>query len=69
MRVTDIHFTQPWYQVDRPEMRDRRSTVHHDDKASFAPQEVDHELEEGVEGEGFVDIAKGFDPEGGAEGG
>ena len=49
-------------------MRDGCSTVHHDDKGSFTAEEVDQELEKCVEGEGFVDIAEGTNPEGGSEG-
>lgn len=47
----------------------RRTAVHHDDEAALAAEEVDEELEEGVEGEGFVDVAEGVDPEGYAQGG
>ena len=42
--------------------------MHHDDEAALAAEEVDEELEEGVEGEGLVDVAEGLDPEGGAQG-
>jgi len=50
-------------------MIDGRTTVHHDDETALAAEEVDKQLEEGVEGEGFVDVAEGVDPEGYAEGG
>ena len=42
--------------------------MHHDDETSLAAEEVDEELEEGVDDEGFVDVAEGIDPEGDAEG-
>lgn len=44
-----------------------RAAVHHDDEAALAAEEVDEELKEGVEGEGFVDVAEGVDPEGYAQ--
>ena len=43
--------------------------MHHDDQRSFAAKEVYEQLEEGVESEGFVDVAEGANPEGDAEGG
>ena len=48
-------------------MIDRLAAMHHDDQTPFAAEEVDEQLEEGVEGEGFVDVAEGFDPEAHAE--
>lgn len=41
--------------------------MHHDDQAALAAEEVDEQLEEGVEGEGLVDVAEGPDPEGDAQ--
>jgi len=49
-------------------MRDGCSTVHHDDKRSFAAEEVDKELEKGIEGKGFVNITEGTNPESGFKG-
>lgn len=49
-------------------MRHGRTAVHKDYEASLAAYEVDHELEEGVESEGLVDVAERVDPEGYAEG-
>ena len=41
--------------------------MHHYDEAALAAEEVDEELEEGVDDEGFVDVEEGFYPEGDAE--
>lgn len=54
--------------VHGPEVRDWCSAVHHDNEGSFAAEEVDQELEEGVEGKGFVDITERANPEGCLEG-
>ena len=42
--------------------------MHHNNQTPLAAKKIDEELEESVEGEGFVDIAEGLDPEGDAEG-
>lgn len=39
-------------------MRNWGSSMHHDDKGTFAAQEVDQQLQECVYGEGFVDVAE-----------
>ena len=67
MRVRDVDFAADV--VEGPQVRDGRSAVHHDDQAPLSAKVGDQELEEGVEGEGFVDVAEGVDPEGDAEGG
>ena len=43
--------------------------MHEDDETALAAEEVDEKLEEGVEDEGFVDVAQRVDPEGDFEGG
>lgn len=67
MGVGDVDFAADV--IEGPEVRDGRSAVHHDDQTPLAAEVGDEELEEGVEGEGFVDVAEGVDPEGDAEGG
>jgi hypothetical protein len=37
--------------IQGPEVRDWSSTIHHDDQGSFAADEIDEELEEGIDGE------------------
>jgi hypothetical protein len=37
--------------VQRPGVRDRRAAMCHDDQGTLAPEEVDKELEEGIDGE------------------
>lgn len=61
MRVTDIDFRKTM--VQWPKMADWWTSMHHDDQTSLATKEVDEQLEEGVECEGFVDISKWIDPE------
>ena len=58
----------PCVVMGSPEMVYWRSAVHHYNEGALAAEEVDEQLEEGVEGEGFVDVAEGADPEGYAEG-
>ena len=67
MRIADIHLPHPRDLIERPEMVDRRTSMHHDDEAALAAEEVDEELEEGVEDESLVDVAEGADPEGDAQ--
>lgn len=38
------------------------SAGHEDDECALTANEVDQELQEGVDGEGLVDIAEGVDP-------
>ena len=45
-------------------MVDWCSPMHHDNEGAFATKEVDQDLKEGVDREGFVDIAERIDPEG-----
>lgn len=49
MRIGDISFRKAM--VQRPEMVDWFSAVHHDYQSSFAAEEVDQELEEGIDRE------------------
>lgn len=43
-------------------MRDRGSTGHEDDEGALAANKVDQELQEGVDGEGLVDVAERVNP-------
>jgi hypothetical protein len=47
--IRDIDFREAV--IHRPEMRDWPSAIHHDNQGSFATDEIDEELEEGVDGE------------------
>ena len=69
MRIADVHLVHAGDAVDGPEVLDGGAAVHHDDEGALAAEEVDEQLEEGVEGEGLVDVAEGVHPEGHAEGG
>ena len=48
-----------------PWVRDGCSACHEDDEGALTANEVDQELQEGVDGEGLVDVAEGIDPGGG----
>lgn len=50
-----------------PGVRDGCSACHEDDEGALAANEVDQELQEGVDGEGLVDVAEGIDPGGGLD--
>lgn len=50
-----------------PGVRDGCSACHEDDEGALAANKVDQELEEGVDGEGLVDVAEGIDPGGGLD--
>lgn len=52
MGIRDVYFGEAM--VERPQMRDGCSAMHQDDKGTFATEEVDEELEEGIEGEGLA---------------
>lgn len=55
MRVGDVYLVE--HQIQRPQMGDWGSTGHEDDEGALAADEVDQELQEGVDGEGLVDIS------------
>jgi hypothetical protein len=40
--------------IHGPEMRDWSSAIHHDNQGSFAANEIDEELEEGIDGECLI---------------
>lgn len=50
--------------VHRPEVVDRLPTMHHYNQSALTADEVYEELEEGVDGEGFVEVADGIRVEG-----
>lgn len=51
MRIRDVDLLQD--QVQWPGVRNGRSAGHEDDEGSFAADEVDQQLQEGVNGEGL----------------
>ena len=65
MGIRYINFVE--VETQRPRMSDWRPSVHHDDERPFPTEEVDQELQESVDGEGFVDIAQWVEVEGGLE--
>lgn len=42
--------------------------MHHDDEGTLATEKVDEQLQEGVNGEGFVDVPQGIEVERSLEG-
>lgn len=49
-------------------MFSRGTAVHHDDERALSTEEIDEQLEEGVDGEGLVDVTDGIEELGGGEG-
>ena len=49
--------------VQRPEVRYGATAMHHDNQTAFASEEINEELEKGVDGESFVNVFEGIDPE------
>jgi hypothetical protein len=47
--------------VERPNVSDWLSSVCHEYKGSFAPEEVDQKLDESIDGKSFIDISYGVD--------
>lgn len=54
--------------VHGPQMVDRSSAMGHNDQVALAAEVVDQELEEGVDGEGLVNVADRVEPLGRVEG-
>lgn len=52
MRVGDVDLGKAM--IHGPEVGDWPATIHHDYKGSFATNEIDEELEEGVNGKGLI---------------
>lgn len=62
MRVGDVELGQ--HQAHGPRVGDGCSACHEDDEGALAADEVDEQLQEGVDGEGLVDVTERVDPGG-----